>query len=219
MFSKQTVVTVAEIHEEFDNSVDKIVEEAQKILSDVSLREIEELKKLRSMGFLGMGQIQDLVKKEEYEQIGEKAEYYRKQYGKKFITEAEVKRICKKYGLVIGKPRDFIGEMPPKNRAEIIDFKVKEEDGGWVKSWFSAHGGIMERKISKKEADAIRANTLTHLSCEKGGLKIVGTIDQFDLENKVISDYVIKDKDPIVLYDVEGGYLIVSKWGAEAELI
>jgi len=52
-------------------------------------------------------------------------------------------------------------------------------------------------------------------------IMIVATKDEFDMQGRTLeNDWEIKElpKDPIVLYPVNGGYLIVSKWGPEAEI-
>ena len=50
---------------------------------------------------------------------------------------------------------------------------------------------------------------------------VVGTLDQFDMTGmKVDSQYrIVSDNpDPVVLAQVKGGFLIVTKWGAEADI-
>ena len=52
-------------------------------------------------------------------------------------------------------------------------------------------------------------------------IMIVATKDEFDTKGLNLSDgWELKElpKDPIVLYPVFGGYLIVSKWGVEADI-
>jgi hypothetical protein len=56
---------------------------------------------------------------------------------------------------------------------------------------------------------------------ENRDIMIVATKEEFDTKGLNLSDgWELKElpKDPIVLYPVSGGYLIVSKWGAEADI-
>lgn len=56
-------------------------------------------------------------------------EYFRTYYpSNKFITESEVKRLCEKYGLLLGDAENYKGDMPEKNLVEIERFKLRKED-------------------------------------------------------------------------------------------
>lgn len=43
-------------------------------------------------------------------------------------------------------------------------------------------------------------------------------IDTIPVEWRIVSGYKIVDNDPIVLFPVWGGYLIVTKWGDEKKV-
>jgi hypothetical protein len=61
---------------------------------------------------------------------------------------------------------------------------------------------------------------LSRLYLKKEGFKICASVKDFDTSNMRIEDgYRLEYNlpDPIVLQPVNGGYLIVSKWGLEGE--
>ena len=109
-----------------------------------------------------------------------------------FLVERDVKHICEKYNLVMGEAKHYIEQIPPTNQKEIIAFTklIKEEDR--VRSDRDRYEVLAPRK---------------------------------EFNSRLISD---KDKkwklslpitpDPIVLCAVNGGYLVVSKWGKEADI-
>ena len=62
-------------------------------------------------------------------EIIKKIEYFRVWYpSNKFITEDEVKKICEKYGLLLGDAQNYIGDVPEKNLTEIEKFSLRKED-------------------------------------------------------------------------------------------
>lgn len=73
--------------------------------------------------------------------------------------------------------------------------------------------------ISKKDFLAANDSNLSYRHEVKPKFFIVATPDNFNLVGKeIIGEYILVDKDPVVLCKVEGGFLQVSAWGAEANL-
>ena len=71
----------------------------------------------------------------------------------------------------------------------------------------------MEAERERQQREEERITTPTFM--------VVGELSQFDMTNKKVdSKYrIVSDNpDPVVLAQVKGGYLIVSKWGAEADI-
>lgn len=207
---QKPIATVEEIHREFDSASERILEEANAILEKESSKDKEEIRKLKELGFIKLNSVKELEEEEEKKaeatKNAELISYYKKQYpNNKFISKTEVERICKKYGLIMGSSSDYIGEIPPKNRKEIIEFKLKDK-----------------KDYADYTTDGIILFALeygiTGLEYKSTSLQIIATPDQFDLKDKIISNYRIIAKDPIVLHPVNGGYLIVSKWGNEENL-
>lgn len=235
-FTPTPIATVADVHEDFDTAHERIltksraiVEEAKQILNREIVKEDENLSRLEKMGFSNLPQVKE---KKEVEELIETATdslktgereakrvlaYLEKYPNNKFINQEELTEICRRYGLVTGTPAEFIGEIPLKNQKEILEFKLHENDYFYYTT--SRYG---ERKTTKKAYEEYKreSNCADTVYCEKDPkLYIVGTIDQFDMQGKKISaDFRIVDEDPVVLAEVEGGYIIVSKWGAEADL-
>lgn len=207
---QKPIATVEEIHREFDSASERILEEANAILEKESSKDKEEIRKLKELGFIKLNSVKELEEEEEKKaeatKNAELISYYKKQYpNNKFISKTEVERICKKYGLIMGSSSDYIGEIPPKNRKEIIEFKLKDKKDY---ADYTTDGIILFAREYGK----------TGLEYKSTSLQIIATPDQFDLKDKIISNYRIIAKDPIVLHPVNGGYLIVSKWGNEENL-
>lgn len=51
---------------------------------------------------------------------------------KKFITYDQIGKILEKYPLVLSTPNRFIGEIPNNNIKDILSFKLKKEDEGYL---------------------------------------------------------------------------------------
>jgi hypothetical protein len=130
---KDPNVLIAEIHEEFDSSTERLLSEAKEILSKSDTNKIAKADRLKSIGFSSaktvaeaQQQVNDVAKSKE---LSENIMYFKQWYPfNKFINEAEVERICKKYGLLCGEASKYIGDIPEKNLSEIEGFKLRQED-------------------------------------------------------------------------------------------
>lgn len=128
--------------------------------------------------------------------------YYNQTYPmNKFIFGHDVIKICDKYNLFSGKVSLFTGFVPEKNLKEIENFRIHDED--------------------RRDND----HTLVHESKEDNyfvqstQLQIVAPLKDFDLEGyHTEGREIVKDAppDPIVLFPVKNGFLIVTAWGDEA---
>lgn len=75
------------------------------------------------------------------------------------------------------------------------------------------------RTISKKDFLSKNEPNLSFRSDVKPEFFIVATPDNFNMENKeIVGEYVLVDKDPVVLCKVKDGFLQVSCWGDEAQM-
>ncbi len=236
-------VLVAKIHSDFDTSTERLLNEAKSILSkniDTSKGET-----LRSLGFTSskpsIESAADIKSKEENEQLAKHIEYYKTFYpNNKFITEAEVEKICKKYGLLSGDVSYYTGDVPDKNVLEIECFKLREEDClkhscGWFKFEHLAsmrgfylpcaenkgtYGWIKQSSDWRRSDSLIKTPVDKKVHFEKPLFKICASVKDFDMtQMRVTEGYKLEQNipDPIVLQPVNGGYLIVSKWGLEGE--
>ena len=192
---------IVRIHEDFDQASADLLEKAKEILDEHTKVTRDDVnKKLVEFGF---DKVEEVKSYKEVQQalgsaknVKDKLEYYKKTYpDNKFVSKTQVKDICKKYGLVFGPTYKYIGEIPDKNKLEILQFRVRKEDS-------LRHTG------DKFEE-------------ESSPVMIVASKNEFDVEDMYFLDgWELKElpKDPIVLYPVHGGFLIVSKWGKEADI-
>lgn len=224
---QKPIATVEEIHREFDSASEKILKEAYLILEKEFIQDKEELNKLEKLGFTKLNSVIEYNKKiKKITQAKKEVElinYYKRNYpNNKFINESELGRICKKYGLILGSTSDYIGDIPIKNRKEILNFSLKDERDYqyFYKDRFGDSHYISFEMYNNYSEDNNVYNVYYYTTGKITKLIIVATPNLFDLKNKVIHNYRItqKQKDPIVLHPVNGGYLIVSKWGNEENL-
>lgn len=115
---------IEKIHSEFDSAQDRLLKEAHYILSSQNHSMVEMSERLKSVGFVNTptakkgNDAKHKLVKSRYE--AELIEYYKTNYPfMKFLTEAELNRICKKYGLVHNSVWNYIGEVPTKNLTDI----------------------------------------------------------------------------------------------------
>lgn len=130
---KDPSVLIAEIHEEFDSSTERLLAEAKDILSKKDTSKIAKADRLKSIGFVSSKTVEEAQKQvneaAKSKELSENIVYFKQHYPfNKFINETEVERICKKYGLLCGAASNYIGDIPEKNLAEIEAFKLRQED-------------------------------------------------------------------------------------------
>ncbi len=214
---------VLEIHHEFECAADKLLEEANKIISEAGTKDVQKVSRLESLGFKQASQVVELkplIQKAELskEQINLVA-YYKREYSlNKFITEEQVKTICHKYNLVHGDVDRFKGFVPEKNLREIENFKLKENDFQYFRNHrFSNNDSI----ISKKTYEYLKNSNDSYSVYKKEiNLSICAPIKDMNTSGLELSEgYKLQAKiipDPVVLQSVKGGYLILTAWGDEA---
>lgn len=237
--AKDPQVVIAEIHESFDTASEKLLNEAKAILN--GSYDIEKGERLKKIGFTSAKkavEATELVdKKQKNEELAKLIEYYQLHYpNNKFITEEKVKEICQKYGLLCGETKYYISDVPEKNINEIELFKLREEE--MLKTKFEYYKPSDRWYIPTTEKTNLygypslersmwssfvkfnqRPETETH-EFVKEDFKICASVKDFDTKNMRIEDGYklnLNLPDPIVLQPVKGGYLVVSKWGLEAD--
>lgn len=238
---RDTNVIIAEIHESFDTAAEKLLMEAKEILA--GSYDIEKGERLKNVGFVMAKKAVEaayiISNKEQNRKLATLIEYYQLHYpNNKFITEEKTKEICQKYGLLCGETEYYISDVPEKNLSEIENFKLRQEDMlefkcGWVyqdstgypitvsvkpKDINCRYGFYKISKWGRIQFTAKPEGTDYHY--EPNSLKICASVKDFDTKNMRIEDgYKLEQNlpDPIVLQPVNGGYLVVSKWGLEGE--
>jgi len=239
--TKSEQAIIDEIHNEFDSSTERLLKEAKAILEqDVNTAKGEELAKLgfrMSKSTLEAKEV--IATKQEKEKIANHIQYYRQHYPfNKFITEQEVEKICKKYGLLCGDVEYYTGDVPDNNLKEISSFKLMEQDCtkykcDFYKSESSGHGwryflpsrnkegryGYVKNTRWGNELYSVE-NHEQEYHYEKPEFRICASVKDFDMTQMRVTDGYKLDKnipDPVVLQPVNGGYLIISKWGIEGQ--
>lgn len=219
---------IKKIHKEFDEAQERLLMEAQKLLSTTAEdRELEVANRLREVGFNSTPLVQKVYEREHTKALAErKAElisYYKYTYPfLKFITIDELDRICKKYNLIYAAVSRYIKDIPEKNLRDIENTQpLKKED---------RYNGDIYAQIEREKQNLF--NRGVHMSSgfinflqsridhEKEGLFIAAPKDHFNLRGLVQDGFGFfrpKVKDPIVFRYVRGGVQIITKWGLEAE--
>lgn len=130
------------IHNEFDTAADRALEEAMFILSQEGVNAIkkEKAKLMQALGFVNAGNVEE-VRAQEYKRSSAElnaniVNKYKQKYSQyKFIFKDQVRKICKKYGLLCGKASLYKGDIPLKNLKEIESFKVQPADRYYLKQY------------------------------------------------------------------------------------
>lgn len=229
--TKEEVQTIIKgIHDEFDTAGEKLLAEAKLILAgNAPTDKGERLKKLGFNSSASAIQFDKInAERKEKEELATLIEYYQQWYpNNKFITEKVVKSICEKYGLLSAEVRHYKGDVPLKNIAEIEVFKLREDD-------MQSYNLYLQRQFLRAQINMRHRNSLSREFM--GGADFEPTTEQltervfhapplnicapekdFDMSYLVKKGYKLELPDPIVLQPVKGGFLIVSKWGLEAE--
>lgn len=124
---------VVEIHREFHTAAERLLEDARATILEAGKKDVVKVSRLEKLGFKQAAQVTEarpILKKAELsrEQI-ELVKYYSFNYpNNKFITEAQVEAICKKWNLVCGPVDRYRGYVPEKNLAHMEGFSLKKKE-------------------------------------------------------------------------------------------
>jgi len=216
--------TIQKIHQDFDSITLKALQEARQILDSESQKDIEKGKRLAKLGFTSTKEAVEskntLEKITDHENKVKNIQKYQDRYPlHKYITKAECKLVLEKYNLYIGDISRFIGFVPEKNLKEIENFKPTDFD----KKRFIEFWAFRDIEVDEDEYTEYARNEelrgYSHSRYNYGGDKqfqICAPYNQFDLDKSEVKGRSIVNADPIVMYPVNGGYIIVSAWGDEA---
>jgi hypothetical protein len=171
------------------------------------------------------------------------SEYRNKYPYLKFITEEQLNGLCDKYGLVYAPIANYTGTIPAKKLLEIQNglrqleggndkprpvyrYSVTDEVGeGWN---FLSDVELNMWDVKKKfDSDAriakIYETDIVVREIENSDPVIAAPRSQFtgldNMKEKGFGFFKVTRKvipDPVVLHPVIGGYLVLAKWGLEA---
>lgn len=241
--------TIQKIHKEFLTAGDKLLADSKKILE---LEVVDKSVRLARLGFEKTAEVKEYsiikTQKETAKEQAERIEYYHQNYPlNKFITMDVVKRICKKYTLIMGSIADFTGFVPSKNLKEIESFNLKHSDriNTYQIKKVSFYEGISGSNTIRQTRKYVKENpfifteenfgygTYGHWEIHNMLKGVAGASIQSTIADKLGNDLMIcaspkemnvqkirfmfVKPDPIVLKPVKGGFLIVTAWGNESK--
>jgi hypothetical protein len=124
---------VAEIHDAFYSADERLLQEAKELLNTPQEDKAKKAERIKKLGFVSAKPVAEVAghatKAADASKLIKAIEYWRVHYpNNKFITEPEVKKICEKYGLVLGEAGKYLGDIPEKNLSEIEAFQLRPED-------------------------------------------------------------------------------------------
>jgi|ERR1035437_907021 hypothetical protein len=238
-----TVNTDVMLHEEVYTAEQVLLEEAKRILAEPSKYDVEKharLQKLFEMGFTSALEVKEFkVISEEFEfhtQLKNTIEYYQYYYPLyRFITAQAVIAVCEKYGLILSRIKNYIGEIPEKNQKEIIQFNILRSDMRYPYEINNYQDSMYNHDDDSYKIDYINQQKKinpNYMNEKINGrdLLILAPIEKLDTRNMEISGHIMRTeiKDPIILQSVKSigdfvstrkstdGYLIATSWGEEA---
>lgn len=221
----RTEQIIAQIHNEFDSASEMLLKEAKEII----INDNNKGDRLKRLGFDNSKPVKEVagMREAQYrnQELAERVAYFGQWYPhNKFITEEAVQRICEKYGLVFADAQYYKGDVPEKNLLEMERFVLRKEDaaqdliGNFAVyyhrrmrlnlDWSSGITGPRFAFDDSPDEEELPRPSFKICAPEKdfetGGLTKKGHKLELNIP------------DPIVLQPVQGGYLIVTKWGLEA---
>lgn len=211
-----------QLHSEI-NSVQELLLMEAKAIVEKKYSE-DEIKTLEDLASLGFKRNKEYVDYEDWKKAKNVTKYAESYPMNKFITEGAVKKICKKYGLLLADVGDYKSDIPFDNQKAIVNFRVNDNDleSNYYGSF--ASGGILSAMLMPRlrwidgnvEMDygtstEIEVKPKYKFSKAKN-LKIIAPPSKLKMEGKKIKGHCLIDKDPIVLQPVKDGYLIVTAW-------
>jgi hypothetical protein len=196
MNTKTNNELVAEIHEAFYSADERLLQQAKDLLANPRLDKAIYAERLGALGFGSAKPVKEAIAiAENHLKAGDLIkgiEHWRMYYpGNKFITEEEVKRICEKYGLLLGDAANYTGDVPEKNLCEIEAFKLRKEDyteksRGWgglleamTLNWFGQTGNEIRLISTKSRRTGVLSQYFDRVNGEMSGLpKSIGMITE-----------------------------------------
>jgi hypothetical protein len=130
---------IEQIHNEFDTAGDRLLAHSEKLLSELKIpTQTKVEKKSERLKLLGFTKTEDVSFAEKLTESNKKIfnkisvnkdqaeliKYYKRKYPfQKFLTIAELDRICEKWGLIYAPVSSYIKTVPEKNLSDIENAK------------------------------------------------------------------------------------------------
>jgi hypothetical protein len=242
---KESTVSIQEIHNSFNTEIERLLEKAKRFENiEIKNKELhEKADKLKSIGFSNTPEvlkvdkeIKELNKKRNINDkkriLIEAIAYFSTKYPSyKFITKKAIIDICKKYNLIYGDVKYYIGNVPDDKLKEMLEFKADEKDLSYTYTRtykdFNSTENITcdyDKKI-RFDSGVDKWSWYRYSSIKEKSFIIAAPQTDFDLDKMQVKDFEIviepiKVPDPVVMKPVmfkgEEFYLIVTAWGEEA---
>ena len=240
--SAEVAILVEEIHRDFKTASERLYNEAVALIEQIKVPDEGKIERLKKLGFVQSKEVitseKELTRKKELNLLKDRIKYYHDHYPLyKFITESSVKELCNKYGLVYGKASQFVGFVPEKNLREMENFEIDPTDMLYIDTQRGMWGNI-NAPISYIAAinfcraevrNVSKSKTTMEERLQKAFNKRFVPIVEFQVaapktdfrisDREEIKDHRIVEKpipDPVILFPVMDGFLIVTAWGPEA---
>lgn len=209
---------IQEIHHRIDMSSERALAEARKILFEIESKNFTKAERLSNLGFRSVDQVKELhelrIKQLQFESIKRSIENYSKKFPfNKFITKDECNSVCEKYNLYIGAVSWFKGFVPDRNIGEMEKFIQNHDTARYWKSEAGKTYSHIQITTPVEYENQLPGFTYGKETPE---FKIMAPENQFYWTpgmRKVGREII---DDPIVLHEVENGYIVVTAWGDEA---
>ena len=206
---------------------DALVREARSIIDDVgAVATDEHADRLRRLGFAGSNAVreQDRLRSnaEKMRTDMERQEEYAMKYpGFRFVAEAVMKAVCAKYKLVIGGVDRYLGDVP-EWAAKVVERSGIPTHAYNVYNVYSV-GFFMEAKVnsfltfSEAEKYRERYTNVSHFKVRhEPNLLIAAPKRLMRIKaNEEVRGHRIVRRDPIVMVEVPGGYIVLAAWDEE----
>jgi hypothetical protein len=235
--------TIVKIHSSIDSAVDRLKEISKNYLmqSEEPTEEVysDKIDKLKGLGFNNVREVREydskkIIYSEEIHKktflknkanaINADVSYYSRIYPfHKFIYYSQLIPICEKYNLVLGSVEFYNADIPKKNSEEIINFDYDKCNN---KLFFNKDKPLFNQTYYIENRNKKLYICAPKLDFVKGLTQIGIEVYRGSYTKISLKSYLEpKPKDPIVLLPVKTsldkqiGFIVVSKWGLEANEI
>lgn len=208
-----------------------LVREARALLAAPEAEENVRVERLQRLGFTGVPEVtaenNRTLRKAQLTERLEKEEAYAMQYpGFRFVSADVMNDVCTKYGLVIGEVYRFTGEVPSW-ALDVIERSGLVQSGFIVyyRDWMRAINRRVSWHQSKEQAEEklkeLATNRLVpevlHIgAAPKNELLIAAPkkMMRVNADEEVRNHRIVK-RDPIVMIEVPGGFVVLAAWDEE----
>ena len=232
-----SVITAEVIQRELVDRSDELISEARAVLEQVAAP-TERMKRLARLGFSSAPEVEEQhaldAKTQKHKAIADLYETYALKYPSlKFIDEATMEVVCKKYGLLLGELYNYIGKVPDwvldrieQCGVDVIMYEARhhqnigrlnwgmDNSSGFHPEAVNTNGMFSTRDEAQRAVDAMEKHTgyviehnLMCIAAPKAEMRL--------RSNERVEGHRIVQEDPIISIRVQGGYCVIAAWGEE----